>query len=302
MRGLTRSGLVAALVLMACALLPVGAGAAGPVCRSAGVRATFSMVPGSQGAGQVGYLLTLTNTGHARCAIDGLPAMRLLGSRGVELPTAGRPSGGGAVVLAPGQWAQSTASFTPDIAGRGEPGAHCEAVAQSLRLTLHGGAGTLVAPMDPTMVCQHGAMAFSGLRAIAPLPACRAGSLHASFDAIGRPYDGQVMYALLLRNDGSRGCVVVGTPGLALSHAPTTLTVPVPYPYVIGARRQATLDATGVTRPGPGEPTRGACEPVAAHLEITLPVGGGTLSAAIEPARSFCHDGELAVSGLFLNG
>jgi hypothetical protein len=294
-----------------CLLLAAGGSASGAPagCTSGELHATFALVPGSQGAGQIGYVLTITNGGRAACALRGVGAFRLLSSTGGALPTNVRTDPGGAytVTLAAGQWVQAAASFTPDIAGPGEPGNHCEPVAHALRLTLADARGTVTAPMDPTMVCQHGRIAISRLKAVPKESPCKVGALASAFKAVGPPYSGQVTYALTLTNTSAHACAVIGTPGLSLRSAtghvlPTGVAAPVPYPYVIARRRTATLDATALTTAGPGEPVSGACEPPASELKVTLPLGGGTISTALRPARSLCHHGQLAVSGLFQNG
>jgi hypothetical protein len=277
-------------------------------CGASSVRATFSLVPGSQGAGQVGYTLTITNTGHASCTISGLPAIRLLGAGRVALATRAHSDerGSHAVKLAGGQWAQSNATFSPDIAASNEPGDRCEPLAYSLALTLHGG-GTLLAPMDPTMVCQHGAIDFTRLRDVPRTSPCRSSSLAGSFRAVGPAYSGQATYALVLSNHGTAPCVVLGTPHVELESRggdplPTSLQAPVAYPYVIARSQRATLDANGYTNAGLGEPTHGACEAPASRIALTLPEAGGKLTLPVSPPRAFCHHGQLVVGGLFLNG
>lgn len=311
----TRSCLRHRLILSAVAaasLLLIGvvpARAAASPCASRQLAATFSLIPGSQGAGQIGYTLTITNRGPGGCTLAGTPALRLLGAHGQGLPSSARtyPGGSYLVALAAGQWAQAAATFTPDIAASNEPGNRCEPVAQALRVSLPDAGGALVAPMDPTMVCQHGRMAISRLKAVPRTAPCRAGSLAGAFSALGPPYAGGVIYALTLTNRGALACVVLGTPRLTLlsadGHAiPTRVQAPVSYPYVIAPGRRATLDANAFTARGAGEPSGGACEPVARYLAVSLPQAGGSIRTAVSPARSLCHRGLLAVSGLFLNG
>lgn len=300
---------ILALMIAPLALLASAAPAArASRCGPAALRASFTLVPGSQGAGQIGYTLTITNAGRTSCTISGFPGMRLIGAGGVRLATRAHPeqSGGAVVALATGQWAQSNATFSPDIAAANEPGNHCEPLAYRLLLTLAGG-GSVLAPMDPTMVCQHGSMAFSALRAQPRRAPCRASALAGSFRQLGAPYSGQVTYALLLENDRSAPCAIWGTPRLQLERsgsrtAPTSVESPVAYPYVVAAHQTATLDATAYAKAGPGEPARGNCEPPASLLGVILPNGGGRLTLALSPARAFCRRGALAVSGLFLNG
>jgi hypothetical protein len=309
--GVGRGAAVVALALLATLTGACGRSTSGVAlarCGPSSVRATFSLVPGSQGAGQVEYTLTITNTGRASCTISGLPAIRLLGAGHVALATRAHADGGGshAVKLAAGRWAQSNATFSPDIAASNEPGDRCEPLAYSLALTLRGG-GRLLAPMDPTMVCQHGAIAFTRLRVVPRTSPCRSSSLAGSFRAVGAPYSGQATYALVLSNHGTAPCVVVGTPHVELESrggdpVPTSPLDPVAYPYVIAPSQRATLDANAYTNPGPGEPTHGDCEAPASRVALTMPDGGGKLTLAIAPPRAFCRRGQLVLSGLFLNG
>jgi hypothetical protein len=279
-----------------------------PGCTKSVLEAEFTVIPGSQGAGQVAYTLTIDNYGTSACTLDGLPKLRLLTKHGAKLPThaATEPHGAYTVTLAAGQYAQALASFTPDIAASNEPGTHCEPVAHWLRLTLPAGGGTLLAPMSPTMVCQHGTMTFRRLKAVALTPNCAASGLGATFKAVGPPYGGQVTYALVLTNTGGASCLVDGDISLQLLSAtgtalPTAINDLIGYPYVIAAGQSATLDATAYTKPSSTEPSSGPCEPVATQLAVTVP-HATALTVPIDPPRSFCHGGRLSTTGLFLNG
>jgi hypothetical protein len=279
-----------------------------PICAAGDFSATFAQIPGSQGAGQVGYTLTLTNHGTVTCELSGLPKLRLLGGHRTKLPTKASTHPGGAylVTIAPGQWAQARASFTPDVAGRGEPGDACEPVAHYLHLVLGAAGGELTAPMDATRVCQHGSMSFTRLTAVAVNTLCSASALTATFKALGPAYSGRVLYSLNLTNTGSP-CAVLATPGLALQKSggapvPTILDVPVAAPYVIGHASTATVQVSAFVTAGAHEHASGACEPLARRLAVTLPDGGGAFTVAVTPPRSFCHHGKLIASGLFLNG
>jgi hypothetical protein len=67
------------------------------------------------------------------------------------------------VPLRPGASTGSTARFSPDVPGVGEPvsGGQCEPKAYAIRYTPSAG-GTLLAPVrPPTPVCEHGRMAVS---------------------------------------------------------------------------------------------------------------------------------------------
>ena len=156
-------------VIAAAAFAACGASAGGQPssCTGAQVAGAFKVVPGSAGAGNIVYALTLKNISTKTCTVTGLPQGRLLGLHGRKLPTrihASFPAGLTAVLvrLAPGKSARATARFSPDVPGVGEGtvGA-CEPKAYTLRVSLAGG-GTTNAKLAPaTPVCEHGALAFS---------------------------------------------------------------------------------------------------------------------------------------------
>ena len=164
-----------ALALTAAAMLAVGggaavasAGSAAAFCTGSQLTGSFSVVPGSPGAGNITYALVLRNSSHATCDLTGLPSVRLLGKTGKPLPTHVQAAFPGALTailvrLAPGQHARATARFSPDVPGVGEPtqGTRCEAVAYRLRVTAKGGGTTTVAIHPPTSVCEHGRLLFS---------------------------------------------------------------------------------------------------------------------------------------------
>ena len=120
------------------------------------------MIPGSAGAGNIVYRLTLRNRSHATCAVSGLPAVRLVAANGDPLPT--KPIMVGPKILAvlvrlaPGKSATATARFSPDVPGVGEPATkgQCERTAAKLRVTARGGGTTTVPIVPPTPVCEHG--------------------------------------------------------------------------------------------------------------------------------------------------
>lgn len=163
---LTRASLA---VLAAFAACGASAGGQSPSsCAGSQLSARFAVVPGSAGAGNIVYALTLKNISTKTCTVTGLPQGRLLGLHGRKLPTrihASFPAGLTAVLvrLAPGKSARATARFSPDVPGVGEgsPGRSCEPKAYTLRVSLAGG-GTTNAKLAPaTPVCEHGALAFS---------------------------------------------------------------------------------------------------------------------------------------------
>ncbi|HVV58045.1 MAG TPA: DUF4232 domain-containing protein [Gaiellaceae bacterium] len=160
------------VLLLACIAAAVGAGTAGAhrsvaFCKGGDLTGRFAVIPGSAGAGNIVYRLTLRNRSHATCAVSGLPAVRLLAANGDPLPTkviaAGPKILAVLVRLAPGTSATATARFSPDVPGPGEPTANgrCERIAAKLRVTAKGGGTTTVRIAPPTPVCEHGQLQFS---------------------------------------------------------------------------------------------------------------------------------------------
>jgi uncharacterized protein DUF4232 len=139
-------------------------------CRGPALAATFSVVPGSAGAGNIVYLLRVRNRGASTCFVSGQPRLVLLGRTGTALPTHPFPERVGMltaarVLLKPGAYASLSARFTPDVPGPGEPtsGTSCEPVAYVLRVTPEpGGGSTRARILPPTRVCVHGGMQLAG--------------------------------------------------------------------------------------------------------------------------------------------
>ncbi len=133
-------------------------------CTGDQLSGTFALVPGSAGAGQIAYALTLQNTSQTSCSVSGLPNAVLLGSSGSPLPThvtAGGGAGAHRVVLTPGSLAKATARFSPDVPGPGDKqtGA-CQPKAHTLQVTPNGGGTTDVPIQPPTSVCEQGRLQF----------------------------------------------------------------------------------------------------------------------------------------------
>ena len=141
---------------------------AAPACSSARLGGSFAVVPGSAGAGQISYALTVTNTSDSECYVSGLPQLLLLDAQGGGLPTsvsAAQPGTATAakIVLQVASSAKSEARFSPDVPGQGEgqAGQPCEPVAHQVQVTATGG-GTFVVPVNPpTSVCEHGSLRMS---------------------------------------------------------------------------------------------------------------------------------------------
>jgi hypothetical protein len=306
MRTLIRSVAVPGLAALAVAAASAGAAprlapqpsAATAACAARALRATYTLVFGSNATGHVEYRLTLTNRSGASCTVEPPLTLQLLGSHGQALPTAGEIPGRSPVALAAGQWAQATAVLSPDLPGPGEPDrGDCEPVAHALRITI--GAGAVRAAMDPTPVCEHGTM-DAGRLAPAPVTApCAPGALRAAFRRQTAPFEGFAGYDLTLRNRTATACHVNSVVGLRLLGAhgrrlATRVSAGLSSPDVIPARRTETAFARVATRGG-------RCDAPAPRL-VVRPIGGRGLTAPISPPLAACRGGLIELSTLFHNG
>ena len=138
-----------------------------PACGAARLSATFTAIPGSEGAGNIVYALTVKNKSKTECFVTGMPQVKLLDKQGRAQPThpiAVHPGAQTAVrvTLKPGAKATADARFSPDVPGVGEQHlGQCEPTSYTLLLTPTGG-GTLRAPIKPpTPVCEHGQLQLS---------------------------------------------------------------------------------------------------------------------------------------------
>jgi hypothetical protein len=156
-------GVAAAAV---CASSAFGHRTAAP-CAGSQLRGAFAVVPGSAGAGNIVYRLTLKNTSATACTVTGLPQGQLLGKTRAKLPThvrAAYPNQLTAVLvtLAPGRATHATARFSPDVPGPGEQTiGRCEPKAYWFRVRPPRGGTTTVKLLPPTSVCEHGTLSFS---------------------------------------------------------------------------------------------------------------------------------------------
>ncbi len=140
--------------------------AASAPCAAGSLQGSFDVVPGSPGAGQISYKLTLTNTGATPCYVSGIPQVQLLGTTGGALATSASaeppaPASPPKVSLQHGGSAVAEARFSPDVNGTGDSTTgQCQPTATVLRVTAQGG-GTLDAPIQPpTPVCEQGSLHF----------------------------------------------------------------------------------------------------------------------------------------------
>ena len=144
--------------------------AAAAACSGADLHGSFADVPGSAGAGQISYKLTLTNASSAACFVSGIPDLLLLDAQGGGLPTNVSPAQPGQgtaakIMLQPGASAAAEARFSPDVPGPGEQQTSaCEPTAHDLKVTIGGGSVT-VPVTPPTPVCEHGSLNMSLLSA-----------------------------------------------------------------------------------------------------------------------------------------
>jgi Protein of unknown function (DUF4232) len=131
-------------------------------CAGTDLAATFSLVPGSAGAGQIAYTLTVKNTSPGPCSVHGIPQGTLLGSSGTALPTRVKSAGGGPrLVLPPGASATAQARFSPDVAGDGDSqSGECQPQAHTFQLSTDGGGVTEAGIKPPTSVCEQGTLHF----------------------------------------------------------------------------------------------------------------------------------------------
>jgi hypothetical protein len=142
------------------------AGTSASACTGDAMTGSFAVIPNSEGAGNIGYRLHVTNASPVACFVSGLPNAQLLSSAGHDLPTnvvaaqAGQATAA-RIILQPGTSASADARFSPDIPGGSEPSdAPCEPKSFTLRLAF-GGAPLDVAITPPTPVCEHGTLQFS---------------------------------------------------------------------------------------------------------------------------------------------
>ena len=132
-------------------------------CLGTQLAATFSLVPGSAGAGQIAYSLTVKNISQSPCSVRGVPQGTLLSASGTGLPTHIKAAGRGArrLVLPPSASATAQARFSPDVAGDGDSqSGSCQPVAQTFQLTADGGGVTEASIKPATSVCERGTLDF----------------------------------------------------------------------------------------------------------------------------------------------
>jgi hypothetical protein len=141
-----------------------GSTASAKPCTGGQLSGTFTLVPGSAGAGQIVYALTLKNRSSSPCSLRGIPTGTLLGATGAALPTHVRAGGAGRtrrVVLQPGASAIAQARFSSTVSGPGDSqSGTCQPTAHTLQVTPVGGGVTDAAIKPPTSVCEQGSLNF----------------------------------------------------------------------------------------------------------------------------------------------
>ncbi len=163
-----RPALLALLVVVGAALLGSTAEArqSTKYCNSLQLIGTFAAVPGSAGAGNIVYALTLRNRSTQACTVTGLPKVTLVGLHSRTLPTHVRAAApnqltSALISLPHGASARATARFSPDVPGKGEQkSGACEPKAYALAVNDPGGGVTLAPMRPPTPVCEHGQLQF----------------------------------------------------------------------------------------------------------------------------------------------
>jgi hypothetical protein len=139
-----------------------GSVASAKPCSGADLAAVFTLIAGSSGAGQIGYMLTVKNTSQAPCSLHGVPQGTLVGVSGAALPTHVKSAGGSGrqIVLPPGASATAQARFSPDVVGTGDSqSGACQPVAHTFQLSA-GGRIAEATIKPPTSVCEQGTLNF----------------------------------------------------------------------------------------------------------------------------------------------
>jgi uncharacterized repeat protein (TIGR01451 family) len=128
--------------------------AAGGPCTAHDLTATFQVLEGSAGAGNIVYTLKVTNASQAACTVRGFPTIDFLDSNSAVMPSSvtAKADHVPIVTLQPGDSARSQIRFSPDV-DPCDPG-----TATTLRLTMSD-SSTLETKIDPaTRLCGNGSL------------------------------------------------------------------------------------------------------------------------------------------------
>ena len=131
------------------------AASAGNACTAHDLTATFQVLQGSAGAGNIVYTLKVVNASQGACTVSGFPTIDFLDANGAVMPSNVSANGAGTaalITLQPGDTARSQVRFSPDV-DPCDPG-----TATTLRLTMPDNS-TLDTKIDPaTRLCGNGSL------------------------------------------------------------------------------------------------------------------------------------------------
>ena len=169
-------------------------------------------------------------------------------------------------------------------------------------------AGAAAALAAAAVVLSSPASAAGAAMGVASGAQCRTGALSGRFAVVpGSAGAGNIVYALQVRNWSRHGCSVSGLPRLQLldakGRALPTHVVPAfggaGAAVLVNLSPAASAWASARFTPdvaGPGEQTRGQCEPTAARVRVTVGPGAASFVAPVVPATPVCVSGRLTVS------
>ena len=169
------------------------------------------------------------------------------------------------------------------------------------------GSATAAALVAAAVLSSAASAASAGTSVVAGAP-CKTGELSGRFAVVpGSGGAGNIVYSLQVRNRSSHVCAGSGLPRLQLLGA-TGRALPT---HVEPAFRGAGTAVIVYLSPGasawasarftpdvsgPGEQTRGQCEPAAASVRATVGPVAAQLVAPVVPATPVCVSGRLSVS------
>ncbi|MGI8493486.1 MAG: DUF4232 domain-containing protein [Acidimicrobiales bacterium] len=131
--------------------------------------ATFTIIPGSAGAGHVEGRIVLVNVGTNPCRTGGYVGVQLLGASDTPLPTkvvrdTGTPVT--TIVVPAGGAASALVRFSPDVPGPGDnPGPSCQPVASGSEITPPNDTSFVIAHGPQSSVCEQGTLEVRALQA-----------------------------------------------------------------------------------------------------------------------------------------
>jgi Protein of unknown function (DUF4232) len=176
----------------------------------------------------------------------------------------------------------------------------------ALALAAAGCGGTKTVTVTETVTHERTVTVTTSAAAPATSP-CTADALSGTFAVVpGSPAAGSISYRLKLVNTSDEPCTVTGIPSLQLlDEQGGTLPTNVSPAHPGEAAKKVTVEAGGSATadarfspdiPGGSEPTDAPCEPKAFTLVVTI--GGGAVSAPVQPPTSVCERGTMGVTNL----